>query len=238
MFFNKAKRYLLFYYVFYFFSFLILYFMLYRDYGFQSEVYGLGSIFSSYKQVKVLLIPFLIFLYILECFLTVNFLTDYYGKRGSFGYYLFYVVSSVSGLFFYGLAVVAVYYPFKNILTQLKGVSLTELPLLYVYAVMVVVILFLWKIVTYWKIKARINFFGKYPGAKFAVLPLNGFKLGLFVKFLLYLSFAIGFPFVLFVFAVLNKSYGLLIAALFLSFLLFPFNKLFVYHILAEKPKY
>jgi len=238
MFFSKARKYLAFFYIFYFFAFLIIYFLLYKDYGFQSEVYSLSSVFASYSQVKILIIPLLISLYILECILTVKFLTDFYGKRESFGYYVFYLITSLSGLFFYGLTVVAVYFPLRNVIKQLKAVSLTEMPLIYIYTVLFLVIVFVWKVVTYWKIKARVNYFGKYPGVKFAVLPLNGFKLGSFLKFLFYVSITVGFPFVLFMFGILNGSYFLIMFALIFSLIVFPFNKLFIYYLLAEKSRY
>ncbi len=231
MFFRKAGKYLNMLYIFYFSFLIVLYFFLFKEYGFANEVYTLNSIFSTFKTISFLM-PAIILLYFVEMVAVVKFLVNSYGKRESIGYYVFYVISSISGLLFYVFFLVIVYFPIKGFVARLKNVSLTEIPVLVAYSLIVILVLLLWKVVTYWKIKARLNYFGKYPGFKFLILPLNGFSFKDFFKFLLFVSFVVGLPLFIFIMGILNKNEMLVLISVFLSYLLFPFSRLYLYFLL------
>ena len=234
MFFRKAGKYLGMLYIFYFSFFVVLYFSLFKEYGYANEVYNFHSIFSSFSQLNFLF-PAIILLYFVDMVAVVRFLVDFSGKRASFGFYLFYIFSSVFGILFYALFFAAVYFPLKKLILDLKEVSLTEVPVLIAYTFIAIVILLLWKLTTYWKVKARLNYFVKSPGIRWLILPLNGFELKGFLKFLFFVSFVVAAPFVFFVFGVLNRSEFSVFVAVILSYLFFPFSKIYIYYLLADK---
>ncbi len=234
MFFRKAGKYLGILYVFYFSFFIVLYFSIFKEYGYANEVYSLNSIFSSFSKIQFLF-PALILLYFVNMVAVVKFLVDFFGKRSSMSFYFFYIFSSVFGLLFYSLSFAVVYFPLKKLIVNLKEVSLTEVPVLVAYALVGIFVLLLWKLTTYWKVKARLNYFGKFSGMKFLILPLNGFKFKEFLKFLLFVSVIVGVPFALFIFGILNKSGTFVFIAVILSYLLFPFSKIYIYYLLADK---
>ncbi len=234
MFIRKAGKYLNMLYVFYFSFFIVLYFFLFKDYGFANEVYSFDSIFSGFKNINFLASA-AILLYFVEMVAVVKFLVNYFGKRESFSFYLFYIFSSLSGFVFYLFFFAIIYLSLKRLILKLKAISLTEIPVLVIYLLIIIFVLILWKIVTYWKIKARLNYFGKFPGLRFLILPLNRFNLKGFIKFLLFVSIIVGLPFVIFIFGILNKSELLIFLAVVLTYILYPFSKLYVYYLLIEK---
>ncbi|GEM_PF-2647615 len=236
MFFRKAGKYLTILYVFYFAFFLILYFALFKDFGYANEVYTFKSIFSGMNTIRHLILPGLILLYFVEMVSIVRFLTDYSGKRFSFSFYLYYVFSSIFGMFFYLLFFAIVYFPFSKLITRLKAVSLTEIPVLVAYSLMFFLVVLLWKLVTYWKIKSRLNYFvGKYPSLKHLILPLNGFDFKSFLKFLLFVTVAVGLPLLFFIAGIINKNHFFVTIAVIFSYIVFPFGKIYVYYFLLDK---
>ncbi|BBB32840.1 hypothetical protein TTHT_1325 [Thermotomaculum hydrothermale] len=156
MFFRKAGKYLTILYSFYFAFFLILYFALFKEYGYASEVYSFSSIFSSFKELSLGIAAVILF-YIVDMVSVVGFLTDFYDKRGSIAYYIYYIFSSIFGLIFYAFTFFIVFTPFKGLIARFKEVSLTEVPLLVTYFSLFILIVFLWKIITYWKIKGSVT---------------------------------------------------------------------------------
>lgn len=234
MFFRKAGKYLGILYVFYFSFFIVLYFSIFKEYGYANEVYTFRSIFSSFSKLNFLF-PAILLLYFVNMVAVVKFLVNFYGKRESLGFYFFYILSSIFGVLFYFLFFSAIYFPLKGLILNLKEISLTEVPVLIAYGLIAITVLMLWKLTTYWKIKARLNYFGKFPGMRFLILPLNGFEFRTFLKFILFVGFIVGVPFLFFLFGILNKSGFLVFVAVVLTYLLFPFSKIYIYYLLADK---
>ncbi len=235
MFFRAFGRYLYMLYAFYFSFLLILYFTLFKDYGFANETYTIYSVLEGCHRLNPLIVSALILFYIVNMVAVVRFLTDLSGKRISFSFYLFYILTTISGLFFYALSFYVVYFPLKGLIKRLKEVSLTEIPLVIAYVALFVLVVLLWKVVTYWKIRARLNYFTKFPGFKFLFLPINGLNLKDFLKFVFFVLIVVGTPLFSLFFAVLNKNTYLLFFAIGFSLLVFPFAKLYMYYLLLEK---
>ena len=235
MFFRKAGKYLGVLYFFYFSVFVVLYFSLFEEYGFAEETYSFHAVFSGFKQISGFLAPIIILLYIVTMITVVKFLVNYFEKRESIAFYFYYILSSVFGILFYLLFWAVVYFPFKKFILRLKAVSLTEIPLLIAYVSMAVIVLFFWKLVTYWKIKSRLNYFGKFSSYKFLILPLNGISFSSFLKFFAFVFIVVGLPFFLFLLGILNKGTVFITVSVILSYIFFPFSKLYVYYLLIDK---
>ncbi len=237
MFFRKARNFILTYYSFYLSFLTIIYFTLFKEYGFENEVYTIGSVFKRFAEVSNLLLPSLIIFYLFSMLVIVKFFVNYAGKRDSISNYIFYIASSISGLLFYLLMFFIIYLPFKKLIIRLKAVSLTETPIVISYLIAFLLIMLLWKVITYWKISARINYFSHSSSLKYLLLPLNGFNSSKFLKFLSFVVFINGIALLLLFYGVVLHRIILIKIAIFYGILIFPFSHLFVYYLLMDKDR-
>ncbi len=237
MFFRKARKFIFAYYFIYLSFVMLIYFILFKEYGFEHENYTINSLFSQFSKITNLLLPSLIIFYLFSMVVIVKFLVNYTGKRDSITNYIFYIASSISGLFFYFLMFYLIYLPLKKLIIRLKAVSLTEVPIIISYFIAFLLIMLLWKVITYWKISARINYFNHSFSLKYLLLPLNGFNPSKFLKFLSFVVLINGIALLLLFYGVVLHKIILIKIAIFYGILVFPYSHLFVYYLLMDKDR-
>ncbi len=235
MFFDKLKREMAIHYSVQVSLLLLAYFVVTPG-SFSGERFTLFSPFGLWHQLSPLIIPLTLILSVINGCLLISALSTLQGRRPKRRDFLVYITTSGLFILLYLLSAAILYIAFSPLLIHLRLTATTEIPVLIGYLTLILLILLLWKWLTYVKWRCRITHFRQKDPLPLLKTIFAGFSGALnwknYLIFLAIVSATLGLPLLLLALGAYLQSAPLLASSLMVGILCFTIGKFYMLYTL------